>query len=601
MSKKLRLNHAYKAALLMTTGLVMIGCSSNPEPRSNMTQAGLTSVNVSVDKTQKQNMEWARMMRVADRAWLLNDHDTALRLYRNANQARPSDLRPLMGMAEILRKTNRGQMAINIYNAALQAHPDNADIHTGLGYSLLSLDKPFMATKSFQKALDLEADNSKALGGIAVALDTAGEHERAHAYYRQAIRQAPENLTYQSNLGLSLALSGHTDEAIALLERVTASPKATAKHRQNLALVYGLAGKSQEAMRYSRMDLSKRDSRNNQLYFQALNGTETQNNFANVAPAEPKEQTAQVGIEKKTRPASHNILGTGPKEPVTLAAVQQTTALKANPPMTGTGTPRQLKPVAPKTPEYRPSRPDSSDIVLADSNRENSTDGMKNRSVAKAENQAIANLAVREEFLQAELAPEPAKPGRSTFSTAVSTEMMSKPTEEARPRIQEASVPDIPVMQPKTMTKSQGKAYFVQLGSYRSAHQARLGWQVLKAKHQYLLTDYNPVIATADLGEDKGGLYYRLRIGGFAQKATPLSLCSDLRNLQTDCFMPYVIGFDGPILDQPTTAAPAQQLPLVEAKSSLPASNLSADANSAPPSIKSNGFIAGYRIDPNTF
>lgn len=590
MSKKLRHNHAFKAALLMSTGLVLIACSSNPEPHSNVSynsEGELVTANAPVEKSQKQNMEWVRLMRVADRAWKLNDHDTALRLYRNANTARPADLRPLMGMAEILRKTNRGRMAINIYNAALEAHPDNADIHSGIGYSLLSLDKPFMATESFKSAIDLEADNARALGGMAVALDTAGEHMRAHDYYRQAIRQDPENLTYQSNLGLSLALSGHTDEAIALLERVAASPRATAKHRQNLALVYGLAGKSQEAMRYSRMDLSENDSRNNQLYFRALNGTGTQEAPTRLAKTEPAEQPViaemRAPVIRKTHAATQNTLTIGSGGPASLAVAHETKSLNANPSMTRSTAPRQLSPTAPDLLESTPELSAANEQALADNSLAIKVEMPKSEAPTRPENQIIASQAVRKEFISAEFIAENITISQPPTSFVAATQAPAlKQAETQAPMVHKAAIAQTPMVQPQEKTAAPEKAYFVQLGSYRSASRALMGWQTLKAKHQSLLMDYNPLIASADLGEEQGGLYFRLRVGGFAKHGTPMSLCSDLKTQKADCFTPYVVGFDGPILDQETIAAPQSQpaLPLIEAN--------------AENSTDANDFLAKY-------
>ncbi|PHQ68151.1 MAG: hypothetical protein COB93_10650, partial [Sneathiella sp.] len=283
-----------RTVLLATTGLVVAGCNtiSDQSATADPSQNGQSPVVVtSVAEKDSGKLSTETLIRIADRAWAKSDAPTALRLYATAAKDDPKNPAPLMKIAEVLRKTGRAENAIGIYTKVLEIDSSYVDAHHGIGYSYLQIEKPYLATDAFAAALVIDEENAKSLGGMAVAYDKAGDRENAQSYYKKAIKADPANLNYKANLALSLALSGDTEKAIAILKVVAEHPGATAKHRQNLALVYGMAGQSKEAMKYSRMDLSEKDARNNALYFEALNGS-------------PDEQVAVLGEQVKVMKAS---------------------------------------------------------------------------------------------------------------------------------------------------------------------------------------------------------------------------------------------------------------------------------------------------------
>ncbi|TNE40082.1 MAG: SPOR domain-containing protein [Alphaproteobacteria bacterium] len=284
----------FRMALLASTGLVIAGCNSIPghtasaDPAMDQKPIAQTS-----GTSDKDGLSENQMMRLAARTWQKGEAATAMGLYASAAKERPNDPEPLLRIAEILRKTGRPDNAIHIYRKALAIAPSNVTALNGIGYSQVQAGKPYLATQSFAASLAVDGKDSAALNGMGVAYDKAGEHGKAQDYYRKAIKAADKNLNYQSNLALSLALAGKTDQAIAILKVVAANPRATAKHRQNLALVYGMAGQSVEAMKYSRMDLSEQQARNNALYFQALNEA-------------PDQEMASLNAQFKIMKASAN-------------------------------------------------------------------------------------------------------------------------------------------------------------------------------------------------------------------------------------------------------------------------------------------------------
>ena len=319
-----------RTVLLATTGLVVAGCntisdqSATADPSQNE-QTPVVTASEPKDSSGKLTMD--SLMRVADRAWAKNDAPTALRLYATAAKDYPKNPTPLLKIAEILRKTGRPENAINVYGKVLEIDSNHLDAHHGIGYSYLQAEKPYLAAESFKTALGIDENNAKSLGGIAVAYDKAGDREAAQSYYKKAINADPANLNYKSNLALSFALSGESEKAIAILKIVTENPGATAKHRQNLALVYGMVGQSKEAMKYSRMDLSEKDARNNELYFQALNESPDEqaaliSDQVNVMNAS-KDTVPAEAAKAKSQPRQ-------PKDPGLVVARVNTDTLNAN-------------------------------------------------------------------------------------------------------------------------------------------------------------------------------------------------------------------------------------------------------------------------------
>ncbi|HEY4077597.1 MAG TPA: SPOR domain-containing protein [Rhizomicrobium sp.] len=75
--------------------------------------------------------------------------------------------------------------------------------------------------------------------------------------------------------------------------------------------------------------------------------------------------------------------------------------------------------------------------------------------------------------------------------------------------------------------KSSGGGYVLQIGSYKSQADADASWKAYKGKHAALLSGYNSDVQQADLGEK--GTWYRLRVGGLADKEVAAALCERLK------------------------------------------------------------------------
>lgn len=584
LNKVLTLN---KAALLVTTSLVLSGCNTVTQQSQSAEKSDPVVTDAS-SETSNRGLSQNKLMKVAARAWKQGNPGTALRMYNMAAQKNPNNPAPYLAMAEILRKTKRAEAAVDIYKGILKTKPDTLEAHRGIGYSLLTLNKPYLASQSFEAAIALDPQNAKSLGGMAVALDTAGEHEKAQDYYRHAIKADPNNLTYQNNLALSLALIGRTEQAIAMLEIITAHPKATAKHRQNLALVYGMAGKSADAMRYSRMDLNERDARNNALYFQALNDTPS----SDIAD-HSTHSNAMIVAEKVKKESEEKA-----KEATTqLVARVETEQLN-----TGTGVSNQLD-VTPKTQSkpsmQRPQRhpmqdyvryaeaPRAAEAVIADAQIRDITSpnvaaapvgavtarDLKAPVIADVETAApeVVAKVVQHEQINAQDLPDYLKAEAFTeFQTPVT---ISYPAPIQTVPVAAQQVPVTTVAFKMQKPAHSERQYFAQIGSFRTPERAQAGWEILKNRHGDLLSDFAPVIAKADLGPEKG-IFYRVRVGGFDEKSIPLNLCVTLRERSEGCYMPLVSNSTpalATIAAVPPKISETRQADAVEVKETVPA------------------------------
>jgi cell division protein FtsN len=80
---------------------------------------------------------------------------------------------------------------------------------------------------------------------------------------------------------------------------------------------------------------------------------------------------------------------------------------------------------------------------------------------------------------------------------------------------------------PAAAKASAAAGYVLQIGAYKSQADADSAWKVYKAKHAALLSAYSGEVQQADLGER--GIWYRLRISGFADKDMATSMCDRLK------------------------------------------------------------------------
>jgi hypothetical protein len=60
-------------------------------------------------------------------------------------------------------------------------------------------------------------------------------------------------------------------------------------------------------------------------------------------------------------------------------------------------------------------------------------------------------------------------------------------------------------------------------------------WKIYQSRHAALVSGYRPDVQRADLGDK--GVWYRLRIAGFADRQVALALCDRLKADGGGCFL----------------------------------------------------------------
>ncbi len=115
--------------------------------------------------------------------------------------------------------------------------------------------------------------------------------------------------------------------------------------------------------------------------------------------------------------------------------------------------------------------------------------------------------------------PPPPKPAPAVVSPA--------------PAPQQAPMP--PITARAQASPADSGAYMLQIGSFKSESDASAAWNDYQAKHEALLTGYDPDIQRVDLGEK--GIWYRLRIGSFADKDVANALCDRLKANEGACIL----------------------------------------------------------------
>jgi type IV secretory pathway VirB10-like protein len=125
-------------------------------------------------------------------------------------------------------------------------------------------------------------------------------------------------------------------------------------------------------------------------------------------------------------------------------------------------------------------------------------------------------------------APAPARQ-RIAQQSAASPPREAEPV-RAAPAAQPLATPD--TRTPETAPKSAGVQ--LQIGSYKSDSEAMHSWEAFKTRHSIAAT-YQPDVQKVDLGGK--GTWYRLRLGGLADKKAAIALCEKLKSQGASCLI----------------------------------------------------------------
>jgi len=88
----------------------------------------------------------------------------------------------------------------------------------------------------------------------------------------------------------------------------------------------------------------------------------------------------------------------------------------------------------------------------------------------------------------------------------------------------------------RTVTRSSGAAFGVQLGSYAKRELAIDGWKVLQRRYDPLLKNWGHLVKHVDLGSSKGE-FYRLIAGPTQSRASAAALCTAIKARRKSCLV----------------------------------------------------------------
>ncbi len=101
---------------------------------------------------------------------------------------------------------------------------------------------------------------------------------------------------------------------------------------------------------------------------------------------------------------------------------------------------------------------------------------------------------------------------------------------------QPAAAPESPAAAETAALPSLDKRFWIQLGSFREKGRGEAWWSTIRGARSELLGDLSYEISPVDLGSGLG-LWYRLRVGPFADAAEARTLCASLKDEGYDCFV----------------------------------------------------------------
>lgn len=135
---------------------------------------------------------------------------------------------------------------------------------------------------------------------------------------------------------------------------------------------------------------------------------------------------------------------------------------------------------------------------------------------------------------------------KPTVPTPPTREVAAKPAPVTQTTLPPSATPVKPVAQTPAkqpviipakaaaVASAAGGAYLLQIGAYKSQSDADAAWKTFQAKHAALLSGFGPNVQKADLGDK--GVWYRLRVGSFADKGAAAALCDRLKAEGAACF-----------------------------------------------------------------
>lgn len=400
--------------------------------------------------------------------------------------------------ARVALAAHRGAAAVDAAEQAVALQPQDGGYRMLLGQSYLAAGRFASAETSFRDSLTLVPDQPKAKFNMALAQIAQGRAGEAQATLHALSGSIPA-----ADLGLALALSGDRQTAIAMLTDLVRSGKSDARGRQNLALAFALNGQWREARA-----VAMQDTPASQINGQIGRWAE----LAKPETAGPTQVASMLGVKPANDPGLPTQLALAspaPSEaPVALAAADPVPVVSTAAASIAAA-PIAVAPIAVAQAAPTPTPVTASVTVPLDEPLPAATS-----SDAPA---ASVMLAAQTQTRQADIAPPPLlRAPKSPFRRAVMT------------------------VQPKPVFRSSG--YVVQLGAFAKAGAIQAAWD-RASKSMPRLAGFAPTRAEFSMS---GASLVRLSVSGFADRASAVSLCQQIRGKGGACFVRATAG-DAPM------------------------------------------------------
>lgn len=404
-------------------------------------------------------------------------------------------------------KRDQAEEAIRYAETAVQLMPGDAGHRALLGRAYLAAGRFESARTALIDSLSLNDKDGGAALNLSLAQIATGDWAGA-----RATLDAHQAVIPVRDRGLAVALAGDPQAAVELLQAAVRAPDADATTRQNLALALALAGRWAESKVVAAMDVPAGELNDRMMQW--------------VAFAQPRGAADQVAALLRVTP----VLDSGQPTGLALAARPGIEAASAD----GLDTYMPGTPGASETAEVVNPASDTAPAEVmaataaAPAEAESSAPAPEVIAAAVQAPEATARVifAPRKEIVQAiPLTPLRTAPVAVASKGAVPFMLAEK---DSPPRA--VRVP----ARPRTVaeqTPGQGD-WYVQLGAYDTMAVARERWATL-SQRVGVLAAHQPNGAQAKVN---GANYYRLSVGGFAQRDA-LGVCAEVRRVGGRCFV----------------------------------------------------------------
>lgn len=224
------------------------GCASTPEPRSESTGEALRHKNMDVlFATEFPVSSMAEALQIAKQSLAAGDTDKAIFYYVRALQFDVENVELLTHIGNIHTRRGDTNMAKRAYLIAKSHNPEFAPALEALGLIRMEEGRDEEALADLALAVTVDGQRWRAHNALGVYADKRGDHRVAQTHYQTALAINPDAAYVLANAGYSRYLAGEVDAAIADLYSA-ANDKGFAAAWGNLAIVYAQQGKYENAV-----------------------------------------------------------------------------------------------------------------------------------------------------------------------------------------------------------------------------------------------------------------------------------------------------------------------------------------------------------------